>query len=169
MTNSIATTNRWRVPYGRNGRGHWEGSLQAYWEVDLDPVSDDYSPRETSADYLLDLWARQAGEKHETGLIPIYWFVQSEDAAKFESLPFAYDHFGGEFASTQQDFLWHYGWPVNVSTGEPLNWCDLPVIDKLWNEESSDKGGFIQEATGWKPSIGQPFVYLPTLLKCRQR
>jgi hypothetical protein len=26
------------------------------------------------------------------------------------------------------------------------------------------EGGFIQEATGWKPSALQPHVYLPTLL-----
>ena len=49
--------------------------------------------------------------------------------------------------------------------GERLNWLLLPVEDKLWNAKQANKGGFIQEATGWKPSILQPFVYLPALLK----
>jgi hypothetical protein len=44
-----------------------------------------------------------------------------------------------------------------------MNWFMLPVVDKLWNSERFDKGGFIQEATGWKPSILQPCIYLPTL------
>jgi len=32
-----------------------------------------------------------------------------------------------------------------------------------WNARRGDKGGFIQEATGWKPSILQPFVSVETL------
>jgi hypothetical protein len=33
-----------------------------------------------------------------------------------------------------------------------MNWLSLPVIDKLWNETRADEGGFIQQATGLKPS-----------------
>jgi hypothetical protein len=54
------------------------------------------------------------------------------------------------------DFLTRFTWPVNTATSEPLNWLKLPVIDKHWNAERTDKGGFIQEATGWKPAILQP-------------
>jgi hypothetical protein len=38
------------------------------------------------------------------------------------------------------------------------------VKDLAWNQTTANKGGFIQEATGWKPSALQPHVYLPTLL-----
>jgi len=41
----------------------------------------------------------------------------------------------------------------------------LPVQDKLWRPGQAGKGGFIQEATGWKPAILQPFVYLQSLLE----
>ncbi|NER28870.1 MAG: hypothetical protein F6J89_14840 [Symploca sp. SIO1C4] len=61
------------------------------------------------------------------------------------------------------DFLNYFTSPVHFKTGEPLNWLSLPVVDKLWNNQRADKGGFIQEATGWKPSILQPFVYLRAL------
>jgi len=39
----------------------------------------------------------------------------------------------------------------------------LPIADMSWNDERADKGGFIQEATGWKPAILQPYLYLPAL------
>jgi len=57
--------------------------------------------------------------------------------------------------------------PVNAKTGEPLNWFALPVVDKRWNTRRADKGGFIQEHTGWKPSVLQPYVYLPSLMEAR--
>lgn len=37
-----------------------------------------------------------------------------------------------------------------------MNWARLPVMDRGWNKTAADKGGFIQEATGWKPSALQP-------------
>ena len=55
-------------------------------------------------------------------------------------------------------------WPVDAETGDELDWLALPVVDKLWNSKRGDKGGFIQEATGWKPSILQPHVFLPALI-----
>lgn len=168
MSKVVEVPNRWRVPFGRYGGGHWEGPLFATWEAHLDPISDGYRFSEVSADALLQIWARKVSEEHPDGLIPIHWFVESEEAAKFNILPFAYDHFHGESRITQEDFLWHYGWPTHAVTQEPLNWCELPVVDKLWNENRADKGGFIQQATGWKPSIYQPFVYLPSLLRAGQ-
>ncbi|MQS05680.1 hypothetical protein FNX48_000345 [Streptomyces sp. IF17] len=41
-------------------------------------------------------------------------------------------------------------------TGEPVNWLRLPVVDRSWNAKASQKGGFVQEASGWKPSALQP-------------
>jgi hypothetical protein len=53
---------------------------------------------------------------------------------------------------------------MHSETGARLNWLTLPVVDKGWNEAQNDKGGFIQEATGWKPSALQRTVNMPTLL-----
>ncbi len=158
--------NRWRVRVRRTG-GSWEGPLVAYWEVDLDPMSDDYTPDEISAQELLRKWAARVSEKYPDGLIPIYWFVESREAAKFNAMPFAYDHFEGKYKV--ETFLDFFDWPEHAVTGEPLNWLTLSVCDKLWNRRQANKGGFIQEATGWKPSILQPYVYLPALLRATGR
>ncbi len=61
------------------------------------------------------------------------------------------------------DFLSFFTWPVHSVTGERLNWLTLPAVDKLWDPRRADKGGFIQQATGWKPAILQPCVFLPSL------
>ena len=154
--------NRWRVPF-RGREGSWEGPLVAYWEVELDPISDDYTPDEISAQELLRKWAARVSERHPDGLIPIYWFVESREAGKFNAMPFAYDHFEGKHGI--ENFLDFFGWPEHAATGEPLNWLRLPVVDKRWNKRQANKGGFIQEATSWKPSILQPYVYLRALLR----
>jgi hypothetical protein len=62
------------------------------------------------------------------------------------------------------DFLKFFSWPNDAETGERLRWSALPVIDKVWRDHSlpvgphAEKGGFIQEATGWKPSPYQPYI-----------
>ncbi|OIP26010.1 MAG: hypothetical protein AUK00_05490 [Dehalococcoidia bacterium CG2_30_46_9] len=75
-------------------------------------------------------------------------------------MPFQFQHLPGMF---RDDFLTHFTWPIHSVTGERLNWLTLPVVDKLWNPKRANKGGFIQEVTGWKPAILQPYVYLPAL------
>lgn len=154
--------NRWRVR-SRRDNFVWEGSLVAVWEVEGDPISDNYTVDEIAAAELLSRWAAGLTKKHPNGLIPIHWFISSKDAAKFEGMPFQYDHFSGRYAA--EDFLTFFEWPEHVTTGEPINWLTVPVIDKLWNSRVANKGGFIQEVTGWKPSVLQPFVFLPALLK----
>ncbi len=135
-----------------------EGKLLAYWEVAFDPISDDYTPDDISADDLLAKWAAKAKANYQNQLVPISWHVRG---AATETMPFQF----GLYESP--NFLTHYSWPVNVQSGDPLNWVMLPVMDKHWNSQKADKGGFIQEATGWKPAILQPFVHLPTLLATR--
>ncbi|MCL5076304.1 MAG: hypothetical protein M1136_11795 [Chloroflexi bacterium] len=132
----------------------------AYWEVSLDPISDDYTPQEIGARDLFLEWEKRVREKYANGLIPIFWFVQCKEQAVFEGMPFQFEHIPGSF---RKDFLTFFTWPVNSETGESLNWLMLPVIDKLWNSRRANKGGFIQQATGWKPTILQPYVYLPAL------
>ena len=148
---------------GRRSGEVWRVALRAYWEVVLDPISDDFSPETKSAPDLMRLWqGRIEGRKFPEGLVPIYWYVDSPDSVVFESMPFQHQHYPGQ---TREDFLTFFTWPTNVETGERLNWLRLPVVDKGWNSHRSDKGGFIQEATGWRPAILQPFVYLNSLTK----
>jgi hypothetical protein len=155
---------RWKVRQRTSG---YEvlAELVAYWEVYGDPISDKYMPDDMSAKDLLALWVRLYGTKVERGLIPIYWFVSCSAQCIFDGMPFQHQHHPE--VGLGEDFLTHYDWPVDPTTGARLNWLTLPVVDKLWNKTRADKGGFIQEATGWKPSILQPFVALESLLRSR--
>jgi hypothetical protein len=139
----------------------WEGILVAHWEVALDPISDEYTPKEINARKLFSIWAKEVKKKYPNGLIPIHWGIECREQGKAAYAPFQFNHFK-EF-KPPEDFLSQFTWPVDSSTGEKLNWLRLPVVDKLWNLKRADKGGFIQEATGWKPAILQPYVYLPAL------
>lgn len=152
----------WKV-HARASDYEWIGHLVAYWEVALDPISDNYTPSETDAKRLLELWAKRALKEYPNGLIPIHWFVKCVGEGKLELMPFQFKHLSG--ALRDEDFLIRFSWPIHVETEEPLNWLKLPVVDKLWAEQRADKGGFIQQATGWKPSILQPYVYLPALTR----
>jgi hypothetical protein len=144
----------------------WEGVLVAYWEVSLDPISDDYTPKEIDVRELFHKWERQVRKNHRNGLVPIHWFVECREEGKFNYMPFQFNHFSNY---SHEDFLTFFTWPVNPETGERLNWLTLPVADKLWNSRRADKGGFIQQATGWKPAILQPYVYLPALSSALQQ
>jgi hypothetical protein len=155
----------WEVR-SRRGGDAFEAALVAYWEVSMDPISDDYTPREISAADLFDRWARTVTPKFPNGLIPVYWSVQAPDAGICEVLPFQFDHCSPPLG---EDFLTYFNWPVDARSGDPLNWLELPVVDKLWNARRAEKGGFIQQATGWKPSIFQSYVYLPSLIRSRER
>lgn len=93
-------------------------------------------------------------------MVGIYWFVDGLDEGTFESAPFT----APVYAHRHEDFLKTCSWPRHAETREPLNWLTLPVWDKLWNAERGDKGGFIQQATVWKPSPLQPAAHLPGLL-----
>jgi hypothetical protein len=109
-------------------------------------------------------WAQKVRLDYADELIPIYWFVESPDQGKFERMPFQRHPVGGAL----EDFLSFYSWPVNTQSGEYLNWLTLPVVDKAWNITRADMGGFLQEATGWKPAILQSFVFLPSLMSTRR-
>jgi len=138
-----------------------EGHLEANWEVELSAMSDNYTPDEVDAGDLLRIWATDARKRYADGLIPIVWFVDS-DEGKSEFMPF--QEFGAANTPRLKNFLTYFTWPTNSKTDQPLNWLELPVADKRWIAGRADKGGFIQEATGWKPGILQPFVFLPSLM-----
>lgn len=153
---------RWR--YGTPGGSEKIGELELVWELHGDPLSDDYLPEEISADELLERWLTWIWEKkafhRDLGVphVPIAWFVHGESEATFEGVPpidplDRDDHHFGTF----------YTHPTEEHGGESLNWLRLPVRDKLWRPGRSDKGGFIQEATGFKPSALQPALDLRVL------
>ncbi|MCW5832356.1 MAG: hypothetical protein KIS78_07960 [Labilithrix sp.] len=124
-------------------------------------MSDDYLPEDTSAEELLDIWIKYALKRYPEGYLSISWFVESPDAGLFEGMPFQHDH-------PHDDFLSHFSWPVHAQTGDRLDWLSLPVQDLHWRKGRGDKGGFIQEATGWKPSILQPGVHLAMFRDARR-
>lgn len=128
--------------------------LHLSWEVSGDPITDDYTSDEISAQELWDKWFP---EYAKDGTAKIYWSVGGDGT--FEAAPFSvhgrpYEH-----------FLSIYTWPVHTDTEEPLNWARLPVRDKVWNRKRADKGGFIQELTGWKPSPFEPVFHAETIAK----
>lgn len=145
--------------------------LTLFWEVHCDPISDDWYIDDISPAELWRLWLtryprdERAEARYGAGAFRILWFV--EGPGTFEGAPFAevldpspYD----------QNFLTHFTWPVNSQTREPLLWSRLPVIDKVWRRDNlptdyETKGGFIQEATGWKPAPLQPYVNVHQLAR----
>lgn len=138
------------------------GDLTLYWEAWCDPVSDDYDSDEATARELWRIWRERypvdesAEERWGKGAVRISWYINGE---VFEGAPHAIS-VGGYAPET---FLDHFTVPVDDETGERIEWTRLPVDDKLWREGRNDKGGFIQEATGWKPSPLQP-VFWPDQL-----
>jgi hypothetical protein len=132
--------------------------LMAYWEADHDPISDDYTTDEVTAVELFEKWRRKVAERHPDGLVPIHWFAEGDGILEF--MPFQHVHVRGYEIP---GFLDEFTWPTEAETGQRLRWAELPVIDKRWRRGDAAKGGFIQEATGWKPSILQPYLYMPAL------
>lgn len=139
--------NSWKI-VDRRGQDRGVHSLELEWWLNWDSITDDYYQSEITAGELMRMWLRKVGETEE---LKISWMVSSVS----ESAPFT-----GE----DRDFLSYYQWPTHAETGEQLNWLTLPVQDKAWNENRADKGGFIQEVLGWKPSPLQRTLHLPTLL-----
>lgn len=80
----------------------WEGPLEAVWEAQLDPISDDFTPDEIGATELLQRWAERVREYCPDGLVPIYWSVRSQ--GKFERMPFQFH------LKEYEDFLTEFSW-----------------------------------------------------------
>lgn len=136
---------QWRFSLRDGGQGNvgteFTSTLMLYWELSGDPLTDAYNVSDTPATDLWQMWISQHAEPRMT----IYWSIDGSDAAKFEPAPFAPFREG-------RTFLDLYTWPVAVADGRKLRFTELAVWDRLWRPGRSDKGGFIQELTGWKPS-----------------
>ncbi len=155
----------WEFKSNKDGRRHTNVYLMAVWEASHDSISEGSLPGEISARELLGKWTYTVTKEYPNGLIPIYWSVEVEgaDVRAVTPFPSQFDHSHGQ--KVRDDFLTRFTWPMDTKTGDFLNWLTLPVKDKLWRPQQANKGGFIQEATQWKPSILQPFVYLQSLLE----
>lgn len=130
-------------------------------------ITDGYTRDEISAQELWRLWAKDANSYHvrypdhfRAGEIPIIWSVTKPSLDGIVELaPHTLDprSLMPEFKDDpHEDFLTWYTHPVHDGTGEAVNWLRLPVVDRAWNTTAGDAGGFVQEATGWKPSALQP-------------
>lgn len=128
------------------------GGLQLYYEVDCDPISDDYTPDEISATELYAVWRRYMDRRGKRDFASIYWYV--DGCGTFESAV--------PQGSTE---VWsnYYTALCELRTGFPVKIEHLPVIRKRWRVGLSDKGGFIHEATGWTPNPWDPHVNLDFL------
>jgi hypothetical protein len=137
-------------------------------EVDGSAISDEYTADEISAHDLWNLWVnRYADYQHKNdptnydpGEVRIHWSVATPPGGDgvFELAPHSYDTRATRTSKymPRDNFNTIYTLPVHAVTGEPLNWMRLPVVERGWNAARGDKGGFIQEVTGWKPSPLQP-------------
>ncbi|MEU8735249.1 hypothetical protein AB0C68_38520 [Streptomyces tendae] len=160
---------RWTIT-SRYGHVQTE-ELVLYAEPNYASITDDYLPDEISATELWRMWVdKVANRAHEQwpdlyrpGEVTILWTLTTPAVTDiFEAAPHAKQLppdpelvrlFGPH---RPEDFLTHYKTPVHAVTGEPVNWLRLPVLDRGWNATAAHRGGFIQEATGWKPSPLQP-------------
>lgn len=136
-------------------------------EANGSSLSDEYLPDETPAQDLWVMWANKyADYQHEQnpadyhpGEVRIYWTVTTPTVQDvFELAPHSFDSRATRTGAYEpsENFATVYTHPVHAVTGEPLNWMRLRVLDRGWNTSVANKGGFIQEATGWKPSPLQP-------------
>ncbi len=142
-------------------------NLSLYYEVHFDPMSDDYDPADPNdpdATALFRMWTKKPGVRRDDGAVPIYWFVDSTDSGPLEAAPYVVS----EEVAPSGDFLAHYSTPLNAATRRPINWLRLPVIEKAWRPGQANKGGFITESTGWRPSPLQPSVPLAALIASAQ-
>ncbi|MDX5526169.1 hypothetical protein PV677_36480 [Streptomyces sp. DE06-01C] len=166
------------LPYGPGNRWTFQARGTSYTqtaelallpEIDGSSITDEYVPADITA---LELWAMWVGkyadyqhEQHpddyDPGEVRINWTVTTlKVGGVFELAPYSYDTRATRTSPymPRENFGTVYTPPVHVVTGEPLNWLRLPVLDRGWNETVANKGGFIQELTGWKPSPLQPTV-----------
>ena len=151
--------------------------LYLHWKADGDEVSESCNPEEMDGPAVWRLWIDTlvANNRLETiagpGWVRLYWYVRGLRVGTFPTVP--PDVAGGLFACTErslmathQAFLDYFTWPVHLVNRTPVNWLRLPVPDKYWNADRMSRGGFIQEATGWKPAPLQPFIHIPTMARC---
>ena len=147
------------------------GQLQLVYEVMGDPISDDYNARWESAEYVFNqwvdwydrIWSREkvkGSARYPRQCVPISWFVVG--CAVFEAAQPTYLSLDGDHRC--EWFGDFYTRPYSLRTGAPIkSMKEIPVEQKRWSPGLSHKGGFITEATGWRPFPLQRWVDLEQL------
>lgn len=159
----------------RSRRSGYERTVPLWlaWEINCSSISDDYFIEEIPARYLYQEWRRRypkdlpAEEAFGRGAVSIWWFIQGPGVMEYAPVAGNGSSVWSKYYRSQpfissHDFLHSFTWPSNDLVGS-LQWTRLPIIDQVWRKENlpklySTKGGFIQEATGWKPSPFQPYI-----------
>lgn len=133
----------------RGGRSYTE-PLVLWWEIDHDAISDDYYYEEADEFDLFRWWSRKLVSKGCTSssMLPIWWSVSGPTTAEF----------------AEQSTEWPDGpyfdkyYYLAAPNGGHIGVHCLPVADKKWTPAQMDKGGFIQQATQWRPTPLQRFA-----------
>jgi hypothetical protein len=127
------------------------GEFQLVYELDHDPISDDYYWDELDPSELFRLWHKRVTREHGETYVPIHWFVSGPGVFEYAQR----EQHG--VISPRDGFQSYYHLPVDAS-GRRVLIEDLPIIDKRWDAQQADKGGFLPVATNWKPQPMQPSV-----------
>lgn len=128
--------------------------LVLWWELDYDSITDDYLPGEADCFELFDEWERQLRRRGRGPDLPVWWFVIGPNIC---------EHAGGHGAGDAEGFTSHY-YLGDAAGNYQMEVDVLPVAAKRWTTDTlGDKGGFVQEATGWQPSPLQHSVSLDLL------
>lgn len=134
-----------------------EHDLVLWWELDHETITDDYTADEIDAFDLFDRWVRitrRRVARQGTVDLPIWWFVVGSKVCEFAGPSDDYPD-GPHFAK-----FYYLG---DGSGRYQIDIDALPVADKKWTTQQADKGGFIQQVTGWQPNPLQPTVSLDFL------
>lgn len=127
----------------RNPGHERKGPMTAYYEIWLDPMTDDYLLDDITAQQLYRSWRKKARDKWDKH-VPIFWYV--DGPGLFESHPY-YSH-----GARCDEYDRHFTEPQRID-GQHFDWDDLAIVRKRWAKgERITKGGFIEEVTGgWRP------------------
>lgn len=126
--------------------------LWLYPELDCSACVDDVYPAsgEEQLAYYCDYIRKRYRDWWDADAVPIYWSVVGADAA-FGSEKAPFDLTGGD------NVLTYYYPPVNLRTGEEVNWySSLPVINSRFPQFAA--------ALGWLPSAGQLLAPLRSIV-----
>lgn len=137
--------------------------LSLDWELrDAGHFSENWVPSEVDAAGLLRLWAAHAGRDGD--LLTISWWVVMERRfgrqREIDRWPVATP----AAVLGRSSFSDIFSTPLSERTGDVVEWDRIAVVDKSWVRGRTDPGGFVQEATGWKPAPLQRSVRLGALL-----
>lgn len=101
---------------------------------------------------LFELWLEEARKNSKDRYVNIEWLVGVEGQR------FKPEYMPGQ-VGVESDFLDHFSPPLDVKTGKQVVWQELDVE----SPKSVFTGNFIEQVTGWKPSILQAKVSIDFL------